>query len=107
MHCIASSLLDFGFLFELGKVDFEVLRQYLGFLLGERVEESISRYEFTLHWWPFLTEFLYGGTYWFVIISDEARDEIEDVDLNSFLLGFLSLFNIVVVDFDETVLVWI
>ena len=84
-----------------------MLRQYFGFLLGERVEESISRDEVTLHWWPFLPEFLDGGTYWLAIICDEARDEIEDVDLNSFLLRLLSLFNIVVVDFDETVLVWI
>jgi hypothetical protein len=49
-----------------------VLRQYLGFLLGESVEESISRDEFTLHCRPFLPEFLDGGTNWFVIICDEA-----------------------------------
>lgn len=84
-----------------------MLRQYLGFLLGESVEESISRDELTLHWWPFLPEFLDGGTNWFVIICYEARDEIEDVDFNFFLFGFLSLFNVVVVDFDETVLVWL
>ena len=52
MHTYTSSSLAF----KLGKIFFEVLRQLLGLLLFDLVEETISRDEFTLRSRPCKTE---------------------------------------------------